>query len=32
MHGQNFNALEFFRRARGLPKHAYLFGNKVAEK
>ena len=29
---QNFNVIGFFRRARGLPKHAYVFGNKVAEK
>ena len=31
-HRQIFNAIGFFRRARGLPKHAYVFGNKVAEK
>ena len=32
MHRQNFNAIGFFRRARGLPKDAYVFENKVAEK
>ena len=32
MHRQNFNAIGLFRRAGGLPKHAYVFGNKVAEK
>ena len=32
MHRQNFNAVGFFRRARGLPKYVYVFGNKVAEK
>ena len=32
MHRQNFNAIGCFCRTRGLPKHAYFFGNKVAEK
>ena len=27
-----FQCHRIFRRARGLPKHAYLFENKVAEK